>query len=111
MPRPESIKCPKKYVKSFLRKQCYNVHTYYIIIQNKIKNMDNPINIPAQNNDFIKKWSWSAFLGTWVFCFANKQYKLGTKFLLFFLVLNFLLYAPWLGITNFSTIGSAGDTL
>jgi hypothetical protein len=50
-------------------------------------------------------------LGTWVFCFANKQYKLGTKFLLFFLVLNFLLYAPWLGITNFSTIGSAGDTL
>jgi hypothetical protein len=73
--------------------------------------MDNPINIPAQNNDFIKKWSWSAFLGTWVFCFANKQYKLGTKFLLFFLVLNFLLYAPWLGITNFSTIGSAGDTL
>lgn len=73
--------------------------------------MDNPTSVPAQNNDFIKEWSWSAFLGTWVFCFANRQYKLGTKFFLFFLVLNFLSYAPWLGITSFSAIGSAGGTL
>ena len=73
--------------------------------------MNNTINDMAQDNNFVKKWSWSAFLGTWVFCFANKQYKLGVKFLLFFLVLNFLSYAPWLGITSFATIGSAGSTL
>ncbi len=73
--------------------------------------MDNVSNNPIQDNTFIKKWSWSAFLGTWVFCFANKQYKLGVKFLLFFLVLNFLSYAPWLGVTSFATIGSAGSTL
>lgn len=73
--------------------------------------METPPNVPVQNNNFIKKWSWSAFLGTWLFLFANKQYKLGVKFFLFFLVLNFLFYAPWLDITNFATIGSSAKTL
>ena len=73
--------------------------------------METPLNTPVQNIDFIRKWSWSAFLGTWVFLFANKQYKLGVKFLLFFLVINFLSYAPWLGITSFAAIGSASSTL
>lgn len=65
---------------------------------------------PAQPS---RKWSFAAFFGTWVWLFANKQTKMGTAFLLFWIVLVFLNIAPLVGINmaEFIYVPSATQVL
>lgn len=60
---------------------------------------------------YIKGWSWGAFFGSWVFLFINKQYKLGWKILIVFIVNMFLQFAPWLEVMSLKDIDTYSSGL
>ncbi len=67
--------------------------------------------LTPEEEKYIKGWSWGGFFGSWIFLFINKQTKLASKILFLFLVVNFVRYAPWMGIISIQAADEYGNAL